>query len=98
YFQNPGYVAPVRTETQDGTTYDVYQVRVEPYSILTLSTLPHGVHGSAEEYTSGSYAPEAEDTALELPYTDDFEYAGYPTTEINGVEMDYVERRGGTPR
>ncbi|WP_265521137.1 hypothetical protein [Oerskovia flava] len=98
YFQNTGYVAPVRTETIDGVEHAVYQVEVAPYSIQTLSTLPQGVHGSTTEYTPGEYAPDVEDTPLELPYTDDFEYADYPTTDVNGVEMDYVERRGGSPR
>ncbi len=98
YFQNIGYYAPVRTETIGGTEHDVYRVKVEPYSILTLSTLPHGVHGTAQEYTPGDYAPEAEDSILELPYRDDFEYDEYPTVEVGGEEMTYVERRGGAPR
>ncbi|MCB7137436.1 hypothetical protein [Cellulosimicrobium marinum] len=93
-----GYVEPVRTETVDGTEYAVYQVEIAPYSIQTLSTLPQGVHGTTEAYDRADYASPAQDTALELPYTDDFEYADYPTTEINGVEMGYVERRGGSPR
>jgi hypothetical protein len=98
YFQNVGYYAPVRTETIGGTEHDVYRVKVEPYSILTLSTQQHGVHGTTQEYTPGDFAPDAEDTILELPYRDNFEYDEYPTAVVGGKEMTYVERRGGAPR
>lgn len=98
WFQNPGYVAPVRTDDVDGVEHDVYRVMVEPYSIMTLSTLPEGIHGDLAPYSSGEYDSAAQDEILELPYTDDFEYADYPTTEINGVEMDYLTRRGGKAR
>jgi len=93
-----GYVEPVRTETTDGVEHAVYQVEIAPYSIQTLSTLPQGVHGTTAAYDRADYASPAQDTALELPYTDDFEYAGYPTADVHGVAMGYVERRGGSPR
>ncbi|MFG6503059.1 fibronectin type III domain-containing protein [Microbacterium sp. P05] len=98
YFQNIGKVVPVRTETVDGVEYQVYRVQVQPYSIVTLSTLPDGVHGSTEPYTPGEYVSPASDSILPLPYTDDYEYDGYGLESVNGVEMDYVERRGGSPR
>jgi hypothetical protein len=99
YFKNIGYVTPVRSETAtDGTKYFVYRIKVEPYSILTMSSLARGIHSSAEEYTSGEYASSAEDSPLALPYSDDFEYSGYPTENVNGVDMSYLQRRGGTPR
>ncbi|MBO0608646.1 hypothetical protein [Myceligenerans salitolerans] len=98
YFQNIGHYAPVRTETIDGTEHDVYRVKVEPYSILTLSTLPRGVDGTTREYTPGDYASEAEDEILGLPYRDDFEYDDYRKTVVGGERMSYVERRGGMPR
>ncbi|WP_243075510.1 fibronectin type III domain-containing protein [Microbacterium sp. SS28] len=98
YFQRIGKVVPVRTETIGGAPHDVYRVQVRPYSILTLSTLADGIHGTTTEYASGQYASPAADTVLELPYTDDYEYAGYGETQINGVSMDYLERRGGKVR
>ena len=93
-----GYVEPVRTETVDGTEYSVYQVEIAPYSIQTLSTLPLGVDGTTQAYDRADYASPAQDTVLELPYTDDFEYADYPAADVNGTSMGYVERRGGSPR
>ncbi|NYI04587.1 hypothetical protein [Allostreptomyces psammosilenae] len=98
YFRNTGYYAPVRTETIDGVEHDVYRVEVPAYSIVTLSTLARGVHGTTAEYAPGDFAPDAEDTILELPYRDDFEYDDYPVTTVGGREMTYLERRGGTPR
>ena len=98
YFQNIGYVTPVRTDADDGGEYRVYRVAVEPYSILTLSTMPNGLNGATGEYRSGEFASAADDTVLELPYTDDFEYDEYPATDLNGQELSYVERRGGSPR
>jgi len=98
WFQNPGYVTPARTETVDGIERDVYRVEVAPYSIMTLSTLPEGVHESATPYTSGEYSSPADDDILPLPYTDDFEYADYPVAAVNGTPMSYLERRGGKPR
>ncbi len=98
YLKNIGKVVPVRTETIGGVAHDVYQVQVQPYSVLTLSTLPDGIYGTTEEYTSGEYASPATDDVLPLPYTDDYEYAGYPVADVNGVAMGYVTRRGGSPR
>ncbi|GAA0487955.1 Ig-like domain-containing protein [Microbacterium aurantiacum] len=98
HFQNIGKVVPVRTETIDGVDHHVYQVQVQPYSIVTLSTLPRGIHGSTTEYAPDLYAAPVEDSVLALPYADDFEYADYALETVNGVEMDYVTRRGGTPR
>lgn len=99
HFKNIGYVTPVRSETgDDGSKYFVYRIKVEPYSLLTMSSQPRGIHQSAKEYTSGEYAPSAENSPLALPYADDFEYAGYATENVNGVDMTYLERRGGTPR
>jgi len=98
HFQRIGQVVPVRAETIDGVEHQVYRVQVQPYSIVTLSTLADGVHGGTAEYRSGDWAAEGEDTVLPLPYRDDFEYADYGTEAIGGVEMDYVERRGGSPR
>lgn len=99
YFQNIGYIEPVRSTTgDDGTSEVVYRVEVAPYSILTISSLPNGVDGTTTEYTSGEYASTTEDTPLPLPYSDDFEYADYPAEDVGGVSMSYLERRGGTPR
>lgn len=98
YFQNTGYYAPVRTETIDGVAHSVYRVHVPAYSIVTLSTLARGAHGTTEEYVPGDFAPQAQDTILELPYRDNFEYDDYPVTLVGGREMTYLERRGGTPR
>jgi hypothetical protein len=98
YFKNIGYYAPVRTEAIDGVEHDVYRVRVPAYSILTLSTLPHGVRGTTAEYRPGDFAPRAKDEILALPYRDTFEYDQYPTTVVGGRRMTYLERRGGTPR
>jgi hypothetical protein len=99
YFQNVGYVEPVRTESgENGADIAVYRVEVAPYSILTISSLANGVDGTTTEYASGDYASTAENSPLALPYTDDFEYAGYPAEDVGGVSMSYLERRGGTPR
>ncbi|WP_350277923.1 hypothetical protein [Kribbella sp. HUAS MG21] len=94
HFQHLGYVTPVRSESGGF----VYRIKVEPYSILTLSTQARGIHRSAVEHTPGQYAAKTGNSPLGLPYSDDFEYAGYPTENVNGVEMSYLERRGGTPR
>ncbi|MGO3886010.1 MAG: hypothetical protein ACTJHU_06895, partial [Mycetocola sp.] len=98
HFKRIGQVLPVRAETIDGVDYQVYRVQVKPYSVVSLSTLADGLDGTTEPYRSGDWAAETTDTVLPLPYTDDFEYADYPSASINGVEMDYVERRGGSPR
>ncbi|TDC44226.1 hypothetical protein E1166_00010 [Micromonospora sp. KC213] len=98
YFQNIGYHAPVRTEVIGGVEHDVYRVRVPAYSIITLSTLPRGVHGTTAAYRPGDFAPRARDEILTLPYRDNFEYDDYPTTVVGGRRMSYLERRAGTPR
>nr|MDT0659500.1 hypothetical protein [Micromonospora sp. DSM 115978] len=98
YFQNIGRHAPVRTEVIDGVAHDVYRVRVPAYAIVTLSTLPRGVHGTTKAYRPGDFAPRARDEILALPYRDDFEYDDYPSAVVGGRRMSYLERRGGTPR
>lgn len=99
HFKNIGYVTPVRSETgDDGSKNFVYRIKVEPYSILTMSSQARGIHRSAKKYSTGEYAPNAENSPLALPYSDDFEYAAYPTENVNGVDMTYLQRRGGTPR
>lgn len=78
YFKNIGKLTP---EESDGT-YS-YSVTVKPYSILTASTI---------ELTPAEYhqsEPEQR-TILELPYTDDYEYADYPE--------NYLSSRGNAPR
>ena len=78
YFKNIGEVTP----TENGGSY-TYSVTVKPYSILTASTI---------DLTPAEYhkADASERTILELPYTDDYEYADYPT--------DYLSSRGSAPR
>ena len=98
HFQHIGTVVPVRTETIDGVDHHVYRVQVQPYSILTLTTDADGVHDSARSHVPGEWASPDADTVLPLPYTDDFEYAGYPQADVDGVPMGYLERRSGTPR
>ncbi len=85
WFKNVDVIAPV-----DG----VYEVEVEPYSIVTISTLDKKSEVEGFEYESQP-VDLAEDTIMPLPYTDDFEYDKYPIDEKG---RDYVERRGGTPR
>lgn len=78
YFKNIGEVTP----TENGGSY-TYSVTVKPYSILTASTI---------DLTPAEYhkADASERTILELPYTDDYEYADYPA--------DYLSSRGSAPR
>lgn len=78
YFKNIGSVTP----TENGGKYE-YSVTVKPYSIITLSTIELQPY----EYKN---ADSSERTILELPYTDDFEYADYPA--------DYLASRGNAPR
>lgn len=78
YFKNIGEVTP----TENGGSY-TYSVTVKPYSILTASTI--GL--TPAEYHK---ADASERTILELPYTDDYEYADYPA--------DYLSSRGSAPR
>lgn len=67
----------------DGVEHDVYRVRVPAYSILRLSTLRRGVHGTTATYRPGDFAPTALDEILALPYRDNFEYDDYPTTHTS---------------
>ncbi len=81
---NENYFKPVGTmtpEEKDGVFS--YSVTVKPYSIITVSTidLPQ------EDYSNKDVS---ERTILELPYSDDFEYADYPD--------DYLSSRGNAPR
>ncbi len=77
FFKKLGSVAP--TEGENGMTYTVV---VEPYSMMTLSTL------DVEEKNYTDRANEGK--VLEYDYTDDFEYADYPD--------DYLASRGYAPR
>ena len=67
------------TPDNGGFTYTV-----EPYSIVTLTTMT-GQKGYADEEKS-SYQKSETDTNLSLPYTDDFNYSD-----------EFIEERGGTP-
>ena len=57
------------TPTENGGAY-TYSVTVKPNSIVTISTV-------TPERTEYKNADERERTVLKLPYSDDFEYAGY---------------------
>nr|WP_245301509.1 S-layer protein [Virgibacillus natechei] len=85
WFKNIDKITP-----EDGE----YQIEVNPYSLVTISTLDKESEVEGFEYQSEP-VDLSEDTILPLPYTDDFEYDEYPVDE-NG--QDYVDRRGGTPR
>lgn len=78
YFKNIGSVTP----EENGGKY-TYTVTVKPYSILTVSTidLPETEYKNPER---------SERTILELPYSDDFSYAGYGD--------DFLASRGNAPR
>ena len=75
YFRHIDTVTPA----ENGGNY-TFSVTVKPYSMVTLSTL---------EVEEKSY-PAASSKVLPLPYTDDYEYAGYPA--------DYLSSRGNAPR
>ncbi len=78
YFKNIGSLTP----EENGGSY-TYSVTVKPYSVLTVSTIdlePAEYHKASSEQR----------TILELPYTDDYEYADYPA--------DYLSSRGNAPR
>ncbi|MCD7742509.1 MAG: glycosyl hydrolase family 59 [Ruminococcus sp.] len=77
YFKNVMQIEPTENENGEYT----YQLTVKPYSMVTVSTL---------EVTAIDFSQEAENTRLELPYTDDFEYEDY--------SEDYLESRGYAPR
>ena len=78
YFKNIGSVTP----EENGGKY-TYSVTVKPYSILTVSTidLPETEYKNPER---------SERTILELPYSDDFSYAGYGD--------DFLASRGNASR
>ncbi|WP_407271199.1 S-layer protein [Radiobacillus sp. PE A8.2] len=85
WFKNVNVITPENGE---------YEVQVEPYSIVTISTLDKQSEVEGFEYESDPI-DLSEDTIMSLPYTDDFEYDEY-SVDDNG--RDYVARRGGTPR
>ena len=70
------------TPTENGGAY-TYSVTVKPNSIVTISTV-------TPERTEYKNADESERTVLKLPYSDDFEYAGY--------SENYLSSRGNAPR
>ncbi len=77
YFRNIDTISP----TENGGEY-TYSISVKPYSLVTLSTVER--NQADYEYEDKAFA------ALELPYSDDFEYSGYPA--------DYLASRGNAPR
>lgn len=78
YFKKTEDISP----TANGSEYS-YTVTVKPNSIVTVSTV-------SPERTEYKNADESERTVLKLPYSDDFEYAGY--------SEDYLSSRGNAPR
>lgn len=78
YFKKTENITP----TENGGAY-TYSVTVKPNSIVTISTV-------TPERTEYKNADESERTVLKLPYSDDFEYAGYPE--------NYLSSRGNAPR
>ncbi len=64
----------------DGNGGYTYQLTVKPYSMVTVSTL---------EVTAPQLETDRENSRLQLPYTDDFEYEYYD---------DLINSRGGAPR
>ncbi|MEY8357147.1 bacterial Ig-like domain-containing protein [Lachnospiraceae bacterium 54-53] len=87
WMQHVDTITPSRIESGVFT----FHLTVKPYSIVTAtSLLDKGV-----EYEPGQNDSGMERDILELPYTDDFEYDGYPADEKGRT---YLERRGGTPR
>lgn len=78
YFKKTEDISP----TANGSEYS-YTVTVKPNSIVTVSTV-------SPEHTEYKNADESERTVLKLPYSDDFEYAGYAE--------DYLSSRGNAPR
>lgn len=79
--------------TPSKESYGVYSftLNVKPYSIMTVTSLLD----RGKEYEPGQNDSGVDRDVLELPYTDDFEYAEYGTDEKGRT---YLERRGGTPR
>ncbi len=70
---------------QNGSIF-TYQVTVKPYSMVTLTTTT-GQTSYQQRKQATSMADVSKDTALSLPYRDDYEY-----------KSAYLKRRGGTPR
>ncbi|WP_254842639.1 S-layer protein [Bacillus sp. MRMR6] len=85
WLKNVNVITPVDGE---------YEVEVQPYSIVTISTLDKKSEVEGFEYKSDP-VDLSKDTIMPLPYIDDFEYKNYPVDEKG---RDYVDRRGGTPR
>ncbi len=77
YFRNIGTITPA----ENNGSYS-YEVTIKPYSLVTLSTVERSQ--SDYEYNDKEFA------VLNLPYSDDFEYADYPE--------DYLSSRSGAPR
>lgn len=75
YFKHIDTITPVENNGEYTFSYTV-----KPYSLVTLST---------KEVEEKTYT-EGKNTLLELPYTDDYEYADYPA--------DYLSSRGNAPR
>lgn len=78
YFKKTEDISP----TANGSEYS-YTVTVKPNSIVTVSTV-------SPERTEYKNTDESERSVLKLPYSDDFEYAGYAE--------DYLSSRGNAPR
>lgn len=78
YFKNIDTVIPA----ENNGAYR-YSVTVKPYSMVTVST----VNPPRTEYENSD---AEERTVLSLPYSDDYEYEGYPEL--------YLNSRGGAPR
>ena len=98
YLQNIGKVLPVRTET-------IARRRAPRLPRAGAAVLdPDAVDAAArhprhhDRVRGGEFASPETDTILPLPYTDDYSYDEYAVQSVNGVAMDYVQRRGGSPR
>lgn len=79
YFRKIGTQTPQRKNN-----IDTYCVTVQPYSIITVSTI---LSDFKERYP---LTEESDNTILALPYEDDFSYTDYPA--------DYLSKRGYAPR
>lgn len=76
YLKNVQAIEPDKVDGGYG-----YRFTVKPYSLVTISTV---------EAAPADYSDDAPYSHLELPYSDDFEYADYPE--------DYLSSRGYAPR
>lgn len=72
------------TPKKEGSVY-TYTVTVKPYSMVTLTTTT-GQKSYAERKAKTSADKAESNTALAIPYEDDFEYSSA-----------FIRRRGGTP-